>query len=249
MLLVKNFERAASALAAVVATGLTVLLSGCGAPADTEGGEGMVFEQMAAQGQNADVVWAPSSLREVLPNQLYSMRGGEPEAMGPGTVVGSVESAKVLAGYWTDDFAPGDPVAHRVDPGDEKAAWATMKVTVKVDKASGAVAEAGEVSFACGVDAPTAEKTAKDTEELDDVIVVLGHQGFFDEDPDLYSVVHNCALFGDVTDGTAVRFPGMDDEEEEFIGALKTVDQVFDAAAGDQEATIALDYEFGRPHN
>lgn len=190
----------------------------------------------------------PVSLEDALPNSTFvtDSPDGEPvefsfsDAVITGNVVDvspgvAIAYSEASPSSWTDDSER----QYEVEFDDPRASERDVLVTVRVDKATGSLADSidEDFTFRFGVvnDADPSQYMAS-LRSLGKVVVVL-EKIRSGERKGEYIPTMRGALLGEVTRNGSLDFPGLDTEEafEDFVGDLDTEESLLEAATVERQ--------------
>lgn len=188
-----------------------------------------IFDDIRAVNDGDLAYWPDKTLSEVLPNQFFSYRDGEPRSVVDGVVVGRVVEVSAGRAYeWNDD----ESEVLVLDDFDSKTAdWKIVKARVEIERGLGEFD--GIKTVEVGVTLYRGQSLAEATKDLlaiPEVLIPLSDIAFYDFDPALLLIHRSGEAFGVIRDGN-VTFPAMEEgAAKDYVGDLDTLDEVYAAA-------------------
>jgi len=194
-----------------------------------------ILENLRAMSEARNVVGYAKSFADYLPNQSFSISGGEPFTLSRGVVRGKVVEARPGAAYYVpgDELSPDASTGTEIDFYDKRAQWRHIEVIVEVADGLGDVPKSGQLSFAIVSGSPDAARALRGAAALGEVIVALEGTGHVDFNPEVHTVAHWGDAIATVDDNGVLTFPAFEDEAilKEFVGELTTWEAIKAQAA------------------
>lgn len=184
-----------------------------------------VLGSLAATNQAESAVWFENSLADYLPNQLLSVNGQKASRRSAGVVFGTVSAVKPGRGFYVENVEP-EGAAPDADHGtetsfdDPRAAWRVAEVTVQIDASVGLEDKPESVRFGAVITGSDADAAMRGLKELGSVVVVLGAEGEYAWDKELFAVARSGSLLGDIDQNGHLGFPALAEGSGPFVGKL-----------------------------
>lgn len=180
-------------------------------------------------------VIAPHDLRAALPNHTYVLPGSAPFRFGDVALVGKVTAAEKGPAF----AHAGDDVLVPVDFDDPSVAERTALVHVAVDESWGDAAAPRELTFQMGLhNADNAGLFIEGLSSMGPVAVILTRRD--KRGVKLLVPAEQGALIGRIDGADRLRFPGLGDDEDEFVGGI-TSGEAFRRAASQPSRRVFLE--------
>ncbi|KQZ69894.1 hypothetical protein ASD66_09320 [Nocardioides sp. Root151] len=188
-----------------------------------------LFHSMAGASEGTESLIYAEDLTDYLPGQEIIIDGADPAPVADGIVRGSVVDVQVTAAgrhaMNGDEEAPDD---ERVDVDAEDADWRELTATLTVAEAWGAaVRDRDEVRFIITI-SPDADPAdyIQGLEAMDDALVILDSQGSVASNPESFRLAAQETALGEVHPDETIAFPATDQGREEFLGGIRTLDDL-----------------------
>ncbi|WP_309066443.1 hypothetical protein [Microbacterium sp.] len=201
-------------------------------------------DALSAQGGVGDAQWVDHTLRETLPNFKVSWDGKPGVRIFAATVEGRVHDVRPGSSY--HDSVSGDDTIKREELAfdDPDANWRVVVLTVEVLNDFDPEGELpSEIEVALWLDGTTDPEVIRKGFQGQRIFAVLEEPGRL-EPPHAYPVARNGALIGVVREDGSLSLPGLDVEEEEYLGGLTTISAIV-AAAKEPETVLHISTENG----
>lgn len=218
---------------ACLALGITAstVLVGCSAetPSTSSVSRAELRSMSEQRYQAASELRYDETLEQLLPNNKFSVPGKSSMRASEALVEGTITSAEPIAGYYADD----NDNTIEVPFDSEKALWRSASLTLKLSRATGAVA--GDKSVKVGITFASESKphaVLSGYKNLNRVVAVLDRKTprLF-SGRNIYAIAHAGAMIAPVSENGSVDFLGLpEDEEIPYVGKLTNVDKIFSAA-------------------
>jgi hypothetical protein len=183
------------------------------------------FFAESARSAFSDLAIVPErSLRDLLPNRLFAVDGGEPAPLAAGIVVGTVSRATGAMAY---DSVTGEETPFEA----ENVSSRVIVVDIAVESTFGG-ASGGE-TVRVGVRVPGTIDGVTATQGLSDwgrVIVVFDPAGDFAFDATVTAARGGYLLVGRVSADGTISFPALGASEVDFLRGIETVDAAAEAS-------------------
>ncbi len=203
------------------------------------GDQPYLFDNIVARGDTVMLEPGAESLAEYLPNQTFVFDGKPSGPASEGVVKGSVVQAVGAQGYYVPSGDAESGTAIGFD--DPRAQWRVIEATIEVEDSIG-LGNPETVGIGVVVDVSDTKSLVNAVKNLGTVVVVVGGQGFFKFDKELYYAERVGSLIGQVSSDGRITFPALatteETKESAFVAGLDTWEAIKAEAAQPKEPIV-----------